>query len=186
MSFQGNTLKIRHITRGQGLQFNIFYNNNGEIKTILGQTLNKGDWTLVLPGCVEYIANTGQLRFNDVSLTLSDKDIKNFNPTFSDNAQNKNMPPKTIMNNIPYIPVKINNEQYLIKTSKKLPNIKWLPSLPYADKKINLSSIYSSLSNDTPRMIIKIAGRYYKWALNKKYSSPRDIKILEKSESKNS
>ncbi|KJJ85769.1 hypothetical protein OMAG_000363 [Candidatus Omnitrophus magneticus] len=96
------------------------------------------------------------------------------------------MRPKTIMNNIPYIPVKINNEQYLIKTSKKLPNIKWLPSLPYADKKINLSSIYSSLSNDTPRMIIKIAGRYYKWALNKKYSSPRDIKILEKSESKNS
>jgi len=57
------------------------------IKQIIAKELKAGDWTLALPGYVDYMVNLGGLRFNDISVKLSPETASGFNPyvNFADN-----------------------------------------------------------------------------------------------------
>ncbi|MEW6170266.1 MAG: methyltransferase domain-containing protein, partial [Candidatus Omnitrophota bacterium] len=73
---QGNTLDIKHVTQGRGVQLLIKYNAQGEVEEILAQHLKPGSWTLALPGYVDAVVNLGGLRFNDISAMLTSLQVE--------------------------------------------------------------------------------------------------------------
>ena len=69
--FQGETMDIKYVTEGEGVQVNVLYDETGEnIKEVIIHKLKPGDWCLSLPGYVDYMINLGGLRFNDMSIYL--------------------------------------------------------------------------------------------------------------------
>ena len=77
--FQAEKLDIKHVTEGVGLQINVRYDVRGMVEEVIAQKLQKGDWALALPGCVDYVINLGGLRFNDISVSLSRDEAILFN-----------------------------------------------------------------------------------------------------------
>lgn len=82
--FQGRGLDIKYVTEGSGVQVNVLYGEDGRIIETIAQEITEGDWALALPGYVDYMINTGQqgqqLRFNDISVTLTDGEARMLNP----------------------------------------------------------------------------------------------------------
>ncbi|MBK8870519.1 MAG: hypothetical protein IPN19_05610 [Elusimicrobia bacterium] len=69
--FQGNQLDLKQVVEGYGVQFNVSYDEHGAVRHVYGQRLKPFTWTMAFPGHVDYIVNTGGLRFHDVSLRLT-------------------------------------------------------------------------------------------------------------------
>ncbi|MDD4956204.1 MAG: glycogen/starch synthase [Candidatus Omnitrophica bacterium] len=80
--FQGNKLDIKYVTEGHGVQVNVRYASDGRVEDVVLQEIKQGDWTLALPGYVDYVINLGGLRFNDISVVLSDEDAIKFNDKY--------------------------------------------------------------------------------------------------------
>ena len=80
--FQANNLDIKYVTRGTGTQVNVLYNEYNEIVDVIVQQLEAGTWAVALPGYVDYMINRGGLQFNDMSVALTDKEVRVFNPNW--------------------------------------------------------------------------------------------------------
>ena len=69
--FQGHQLDLKQAVEGRGIQFNVMYGPDGTIDHVHAQEMKPNFWTLALPGHVDYVVNTGGLRFHDISFRLS-------------------------------------------------------------------------------------------------------------------
>ncbi|RKY36266.1 MAG: hypothetical protein DRP72_04295, partial [Candidatus Omnitrophota bacterium] len=74
--FQAEQLDIKYITEGEGIQFNVKYSPEGKIVEVLATYLKEGKFALSLPGYVDYMINLGGLRFNDISVRLTEEEIR--------------------------------------------------------------------------------------------------------------
>jgi hypothetical protein len=77
--FQGEKIDLKYITEGRGIQVNVQYGYRGGIIDVIAHPVKKGDWTVALPGYVDYTINLGGLRFNDISVSLSSEEARPFN-----------------------------------------------------------------------------------------------------------
>lgn len=78
--YQAEKLDIKYVTEGSGVQVNVKYGPEGSIEEVIAHHVKAGDWTLSLPGYVDYAINLGGLRFNDISVSLSAEEAARFNP----------------------------------------------------------------------------------------------------------
>jgi hypothetical protein len=78
--FQGTQLDLKQVVEGQGVQFNILYGPNGEMARVYAQKLTSPCLTVALPGHVDYMVNTGGLRFHDISFRLDESSSRLFGP----------------------------------------------------------------------------------------------------------
>ncbi len=76
--FQVNGLDIKYVTAGRGIQVNVRYNEKNEIMDVIVHEIKRGTWTAALPGYVDYMINLGGLRFNDISVSLTEKEAEAF------------------------------------------------------------------------------------------------------------
>jgi hypothetical protein len=86
--FQSNGLDVKYVTEGKGVQVNVLYDKDNNIKEVIAHTVREGDWTISIPGYVDYMINCGGLRFNDISIKLDPEQEKEllskFNPLWED------------------------------------------------------------------------------------------------------
>jgi hypothetical protein len=78
--FQGLQLDLKQVVEGQGIQFNVMYGSEGEVRRVYGQELKPPCLAVALPGHVDYVVNTGGLRFHDISFRLDADSSRLFGP----------------------------------------------------------------------------------------------------------
>ncbi|MBD3425872.1 MAG: hypothetical protein GF409_01420 [Candidatus Omnitrophica bacterium] len=149
--FQGTKLDIKCVTEGEGIQVNVRYDARGNIDDIVAQRVRTGDWTLALPGYVDYMINLGGLRFNDVSVDLEAEEASLFNPDFDFTRENLDAVAevlKTKGKTAPYLAARIGDETYLLKNHKEAPDARWLASLSGYSRGSSLTDIYVMFSEE--------------------------------------
>ncbi|MGB2600950.1 MAG: hypothetical protein WBD00_04305 [Candidatus Omnitrophota bacterium] len=149
--FQASKVDIKCVTAGRGIQVNVRYSANGEIEEIIAQQIKEGDWTLALPGCVDYMINLGGLRFNDVSIDLSAELASQFNPDFDFSDENLKAVDEAVKakgKTAPYLAAKMGGKSYLLKNMESAPDAKWLSPLQGYSGGISLMDIYVMFSPD--------------------------------------
>ena len=147
--FQASKVDIKCVTAGRGIQVNVRYNAKGEIEEIIAQEIKEGDWTLALPGCVDYMINLGGLRFNDVSVDLPAGLAGRFNPDFDFSVENLKAVEEAVKVNgktAPYLAAKFGDKPYLVKNMQSAPDAKWLSPLQGYSGGIGLTDIYAMFS----------------------------------------
>ena len=111
--FQGNGLDIKYVTEGEGVQVNVLYNEKNEIVDVIVQPLEEGTFTVALPGYVDYMINRGGLRFNDISIALTEAEVRAFSPNW-DKVKNAGISP-TIA---PLMMIKTSGEDLLVRNKE--------------------------------------------------------------------
>jgi len=147
--FQGNSLDIKYVTEGRGIQFNVRYNAEGQIEEVLAHEITKDSWTVALPGYVDYVVNLGGLRFNDISVKLSDRDAKKLNPEFdfSKTAEIGNMiEDDSKVSLAPYLAVKEEGKFYLVQNTIVTPLPIWIKGPKSLLPEDGLMAAYQKLS----------------------------------------
>ncbi len=152
--FQGRKIDIKQVTEGRGIQVNVRYNAKGDIEEVTAQQLRPGDWTLALPGCVDYMINLGGLRFNDISIDLNPESAGRFNPGFDFSEENIEKVKTAVSEKAkfaPYLAVRVGNDASLVKntegTPEKVPALKWVPVPENITPHNNLIGLYQNLLN---------------------------------------
>ncbi|MBD3380289.1 MAG: hypothetical protein GF408_07500 [Candidatus Omnitrophica bacterium] len=179
--FQGNRLTIKRVSEGRGIQLNVIYSPGGKIASVMAQEIREGDWTLALPGCVEYVINLGGLRYNDISLKLSAEEAAKFSPDLdlSEEALEKTKKAVSGKNmKAPYLAVKIRGEAYLVKNLPDAPAIKWFPSPEGIIRGMEMTSLYGALTKDTLEMLVEMTHHYHSWSVTRKLDG-YTIKLLD-------
>jgi hypothetical protein len=149
--FQASKVDIKCVTAGRGIQFNVRYNAEGEIEEVIAQEIKEGDWTLALPGCVDYMINLGGLRFNDVSVDLPADLAGRFNPNFDFSNENLKAVEEAVKakgKTAPYLAAKVGARPYLVKNMQSAPDAKWLSPLQGYSGGISLTDIYVMFSSE--------------------------------------
>ena|GEM_PF-2310571 len=162
--FQGTKIDIKQVTEGRGIQVNVRYNAQGDIEEVIAQELKAGDWTLALPGCVDYMINLGRLRFNDVSIDLKAESASRFNSEFDFSEKNIEKVKTAVSEKVkiaPYLVARIGDDTYLVENAKGdlqerlrsgrksvqgQEKIKWISSYERFTPHGSLTGLYSKLS----------------------------------------
>ncbi len=124
--YQGISLDIKYVTEGEGIQFNILYDEAGNIIEVLAQRVSAGSWTFALPGYADFMVNLGGLRFNDISIKLDPKDMKKINPAYDPMLAGA---VATIVKNAefpPYTTISTGGKHYMLRTIEDAPKPIWI------------------------------------------------------------
>ncbi len=151
-------LDIKYVTEGEGIQWNKFYNEKGELIAIYAFHLKPGSWALALPGAVDSVENLGGLRFNDISIEVTDEDkvfrlLKDISDTvkysgrlgFDEMQVHKETTIKEAAKTVPYYAVDIDGRPALVKNVEIVPEIKWF-KLEVVIQPPTLTSLYGELT----------------------------------------
>ncbi len=140
--YQGNKFDLKYVTEGEGIQFNIKYDERGNVKAVLAQKLVPGTWFMALPGYVDCVFNTSNhvpLRFNDVSFELTPDLIAAFEP----GAETR--PSKT-----PYTVVMTEEGLRVVKVTSADVPLKWIQGpQEFFFNQPNLLALYQGLLSQT-------------------------------------
>ncbi|MBD3380283.1 MAG: hypothetical protein GF408_07470 [Candidatus Omnitrophica bacterium] len=148
--YQGMKLDVKNITEGEGIQFNVRYDTEGNMAEIIAQRLSPGDWAFALPGHVDYVVNLGGLRFNDVSIELDPEDARVFSPNFKFTSLNLTLVGEAVAEKgktAPYLAALAEGKVYLVKNLAGAPDIKWVKAPRGYDEMVTLTMIYSNLKD---------------------------------------
>ncbi len=159
--FQGEKLDVKYVTEGSGIQVNVRYDSRGEIEEVLVHKVSKGDWTLALPGYVDYVINLGGLRFNDFSVSLSYDEAVLFNSKILHGKGDAGMEDGAFLKEIeavsrsievdkaPYAAFMTETAPALLETVKGIPSSRWIGALSdFAGKNTgDLTEMYLSFSS---------------------------------------
>jgi len=156
--FQGTKVDVKHVTAGRGVQVNVKYDRGGRVVEVIAQMLEEGDWTFALPGYVDYMINLGGLKFNDVSISLTETEAKIFSPLFDFSKENLAAVAKAVSEKVktaPMLAARLEDEEYFIKNDASALEEKWvLPPTGFMDKG-NMIDFYRSLAGKTMDEVIK-------------------------------
>jgi len=173
--YQGNKLDIKYVTEGRGVQVNVKYDENNNIVEVVAQEVTAGCETLALPGYVDYMINLGGLRFNDISITLSDDMAKGFNPDYREDLE-----VKPVL--APYAGIKTGLRSTVMETMVKLPeNVMWLDRKgSYLGENDLLVRMYENTSSMAEMMtLVDGIARDYLELLNNAKREPSRIEIVK-------
>lgn len=181
--FQETKLDAKFVTQGHGIQFNVLFDAQGNILEVRGQELRPGDWTVALPGYVDYMVNLGGLRFNDVSINLTGEmaDVAElFSPSVDFSKENIEALKAAIASNgkvAPYTGVLINGQGYVKANRPDAPPIIWMrPLSDLTDRRIPLNFLYDGLSSDQLKGFARGLHESYEKALSQGAPDDLDVK----------
>jgi hypothetical protein len=172
--FQAEKLDIKYVTEGSGVQVNVRYNGSGEVEEVIVQEVREGDWTLALPGYVDYVINFGGLRFNDISVSLSAEQVSFFNRHIMEYIGDGRISDEDLKGSLkqfsrsfeikaaPYTGFISGKGAALLETVTGVPSYRWIGSFD-AFKSENpggLEEMYRSLSSidDVEKKVVELAG----------------------------
>ncbi|NQT32980.1 MAG: hypothetical protein HQ594_04840 [Candidatus Omnitrophica bacterium] len=152
--FQGTSLDVKHSTGGRGIQLSVRYNADAEIEDIIAQEWDgteegrkEGkDWTLALPGYVDYFINIEESRFNDFSINLSESEAALFNHGFDFSRENLIKVSEAVSDRsrkAPFTAVKVGDKIVLVGEAP-VP-IRWMRLGKLAEER-DLVSLYEGLT----------------------------------------
>ena len=188
--FQGNKLDIKYVTEGSGIQVNVKYDEDGNIVEIIAQEVKEGDWCLALPGYVDYMINLGGLRFNDMSVALTNEQAAVFNPDFGSMTAERLAVLEAVTKEkaeyAPYLGVALEGWTTAVKARSDFPDAVCVETINSSqgifDGK-SLTEVYTGLQ-DMRDLLSKVAelGRHYSYSLDEARRENRTLHAVSLAE----
>ena len=157
--FQGTKLDVKYVTEGRGIQYNKFYNEKGELVAVYAQYIEPGSWAVALPGAVDSMEDLGGLRFNDISLEMSEDKTQeildnlkldlNFKATLATEADKGTI--KSASKTTPYFAVIGDGKPVLVRNIKAAADPIWVTGIPagiFGGKSKTLTAFYQGLTEE--------------------------------------
>ncbi len=181
--FQGKKVDIKNITAGRGIQVNVRYNADGTIAEVIAQEVKEGQWTLALPGYVDYMINLGGLRFNDISMDLSPGIAARFSPGFDFSPGNIKAVQAAIAEkgkSAPYLAARIGDEAYLIKNRTEAPDPVWISMPKGYSEGVVLTDLYTIMNPEVLSESIPELAYAHRISVSKPVAPPIEMLSDEK------
>ncbi|MBU1125525.1 MAG: NTP transferase domain-containing protein, partial [Candidatus Omnitrophica bacterium] len=162
--YQGYRLDIKQVTEGEGIQWNYVYSvEDGRLVKVWGQRLEAGSWALALPGCMDSVVNLGGLRFNDISVGLTQEQAQGINPAFGDFSLERVLGGERQANGVdhsPFIGMRQKRDIWLVRHPKNGGvEVSWIKGLDAAvvtngGNENSLVSVYKKLNEGRLKEIV--------------------------------
>ena len=181
--FQGTKVDIKNVTAGRGIQVNVRYNADGTIAEVIAQEIKEGQWTLALPGYVDYMINLGGLRFNDISVDLSPELAGKFSPDFDFSPENIKAVEAAIAEkgkSAPYLAARIGDEAYLIKNRTEAPEPVWISMPKGYSEGVVLTDLYTVMNPEVLAESIPELAYAHRISVSKPVKPPLEMLSDEK------
>ncbi|GEM_PF-2852979 len=116
--YQRDKLDIKQWVAGRMLQFNVKYDEKGNIREVLVQPFDEQHpWAVALPGYVDYMVSLeGQPEFFDFSIQAKSEDLQKINPEYDEAAQAKIEDAIKKAKFAPYSVLSTGGRHYMLKT----------------------------------------------------------------------
>lgn len=150
--FQGTQLDLKQVVEGHGVQFNVAYDKHGAVRHVYGHRLKPFTWTMAFPGHVDYVVNTGGLRFHDISFRLTEENAR----LFGEGAR---------PTDLSRAPVALDTNETVVSASANIPPLIWVewPDLLMKDLPWkSLALLYTHLTDSIIKELLGKISTYLK------------------------